>query len=122
MIGMQGAEGRAVCGRSRRTARPNAGFEHSAIQQDGPMPRLAQAAAAALLLIIPAAADAQDGIGLRGGLAVGANLPNDEFADGAKTGLVFQGWAGVGLGGFGLRGELHYSRSDLDSPLIRRAG
>lgn len=87
------------------------------------MIRLTHAAAAALLAFTPAAlAEAQSGIGLRAGLAAGANLPNEEFSDGAKTGVVFQGWAGLGLGAFGLRGEVHYSRSDLDAPIIRRAG
>lgn len=79
-------------------------------------------ALAATLTCLPLALEAQAGAGLRVGVAAGANLPNEEFADGAKTGLVFQGWAGLGLGALGLRGEIHYSRSDLDAPIIRQVG
>jgi hypothetical protein len=60
------------------------------------------------------------GIGF--GASIGANLPNGEFADGAKTGLVANGFVGVGAGRFGLRGELFWSRSDLDNPFIRKVG
>ena len=60
------------------------------------------------------------GIGF--GASIGANLPNGEFADGAKTGLVANGFVGVGTGRFGLRGELFWSRSDLDNPFIRKLG
>jgi len=60
------------------------------------------------------------GIGF--GASIGANLPNGEFADGAKTGLVANGFVGVGTGRFGLRGELFWSRSDLDNPFIRKVG
>jgi opacity protein-like surface antigen len=86
------------------------------------MHRTLGAAFAAMLVCLPLSAEAQSGMGLRIGLAAGANLPNEEFSDGAKTGVVFQGWAGLGLGSLGLRGELHYSRSDLDAPIIRRVG
>ena len=60
------------------------------------------------------------GIGF--GASIGANVPNGEFADGAKTGLVANGFVGVGTGRFGLRGELFWSRSDLDNAFIRKVG
>jgi len=60
--------------------------------------------------------------GLGFGASMGANVPNGEFADGAKTGLVANVFAGVGTGRFGLRGELFWSRSDLDNAFIRRVG
>lgn len=60
--------------------------------------------------------------GLGFGASVGANVPNGEFADGAKTGLVANGFVGVGTGRFGLRGELFWSRSDLDNAFIRKVG
>jgi len=60
------------------------------------------------------------GIGFGG--SVGANVPNGEFADGAKTGLVANGFVGLGTGRFGLRGELFWSRSDLDNAFIRKVG
>ncbi len=60
------------------------------------------------------------GIGF--GASIGANVPNGDFADGAKTGLVANGFVGVGTGRFGLRGELFWSRSDLDNAFIRKVG
>jgi hypothetical protein len=60
------------------------------------------------------------GIGF--GASVGANVPNGEFADGAQTGLVANGFVGIGTGRFGLRGELFWSRSDLDNAFIRKVG
>jgi hypothetical protein len=60
------------------------------------------------------------GLGL--GASVGANVPNGKFADGAQTGLVVNGFVGVGTGKFGLRGELFWSRSDLDNAFIRKVG
>lgn len=60
--------------------------------------------------------------GLGFGASIGANVPNGEFGDGAKTGLVANGFVGVGTGRFGLRGELFWSRSDLDNAFIRRVG
>lgn len=86
------------------------------------MIRRVLAAAAALLIALPAVSLAQSGPGLGGGLAAGVNLPNEDFADGAKTGMVFQGWLGLGFGGLGLRAEALYSRSDLDAPLIGDIG
>ena len=86
------------------------------------MTRQILVAAAALLIALPATSLAQSGAGLRGGLAAGVNLPNEDFGDGAKTGMVFQGWLGLGLGSIGLRAEALYSRSDLDAPLIGDIG
>jgi hypothetical protein len=61
--------------------------------------------------------------GLGFGGSIGANVPNGgDFGDGAKTGLVANGFVGVGTGRFGLRGELFWSRSDLDNAVIRRVG
>lgn len=60
--------------------------------------------------------------GLGFGASVGANVPNGEFADGAQTGLVANGFVGVGTGRIGLRGELFWSRSDLDNAFIRKVG
>jgi hypothetical protein len=60
------------------------------------------------------------GIGF--GASIGANVPNGDFADGAKTGLVANAFVGVGTGRFGLRGELFWSRSDLDNAFIRKVG
>jgi outer membrane protein with beta-barrel domain len=74
--------------------------------------------AATTIAARPAAAQA----GLSLGGSVGANLPQGNFGDGAATGLVANGFVQLGGGGFGLRGELFWSRSDLDSPVIRRVG
>ncbi len=60
--------------------------------------------------------------GLGFGGSIGANVPNGDFGDGVKTGLVANGFVGVGTGRFGLRGELFWSRSDLDNAVIRRVG
>ena len=60
------------------------------------------------------------GIGFGG--SIGANVPNGDFGSGAKTGLVANGFVGVGTGRFGLRGELFWSRSDLDNAVIRKVG
>jgi hypothetical protein len=56
------------------------------------------------------------------GASIGANVPNGDFADGAKTGLVANGFVGLGTDRFGLRGELFWSRSDLDNAFIREVG
>src|SRR4030095_6324738 len=60
--------------------------------------------------------------GLGFGGSIGANVPNGQFADGAQTGLVANGFVGVGTGRVGLRGELFWSRSDLDNAYIRKVG
>lgn len=78
---------------------------------------------AALMTLATAAsplAAQKAGIGFGG--SIGANVPNGEFGNGAKTGLVATGFAGVGTGRVGLRGELFWSRSDLDNAFIRKVG
>jgi len=60
--------------------------------------------------------------GLGFGGSIGANVPNGDFGNGVKTGLVANGFVGLGTGRFGLRGELFWSRSDLDNAVIRRVG
>lgn len=61
--------------------------------------------------------------GLGFGGSIGANVPNGgDFGSGAKTGLVANGFVGFGTSNFGLRGELFWSRSDLDNAVIRRVG
>src|SRR5215207_9483749 len=83
--------------------------------------RLAMLGAAAMMLAAATPAAAQKtGIGFGG--SIGANVPNGEFADGVKTGLVANGFVGLGTGRFGLRGELLWSRSDLDNAFIRKVG
>ena len=77
------------------------------------------AAAMALALASPAAAQ-KAGLGFGG--SIGANVPNGNLANGAKTGLVANGFIGLGTGRFGLRGELLWSRSDLDNAYIRKVG
>ena len=56
------------------------------------------------------------------GASIGANVPNGDYSNGTKTGLVANGFIGLGTGRFGLRGELFWSRSDLDNAIIRKAG
>lgn len=60
--------------------------------------------------------------GLGFGASIGANVPNGDYSDGTKTGLVANGFVGVGTGRFGLRGELFWSRSDLDNAIVRKVG
>lgn len=79
---------------------------------------VATALAVAPLTVAPLAAQ---GFGF--GASVGANLPNGRYADGAKTGLVATGLVELRpTSSLGVRGELFWSRSDIDSPLIRDAG
>ena len=78
---------------------------------------------AALVAVVAVAAPAsaqKAGIGFGG--SIGATVPNGDFGDGVKTGLVANGFVGLGTGRFGLRGELFWSRSDLDNAVIRRVG
>ena len=82
--------------------------------------RLAVLGAAAMALAASPAVAQKAGIGFGG--SIGANVPNGNFADGAKTGLVANGFVGLGTGRFGLRGELLWSRSDLDNAFIRKVG
>lgn len=80
----------------------------------------AMMSAAIVTLASPASAQ-KAGLGF--GASIGANVPNGgDFGDGAKTGLVANGFVGFGTGRFGLRGELFWSRSDLDNAVIRRVG
>jgi hypothetical protein len=76
----------------------------------------------ALMALAGATPLAAQKAGLGFGASVGANVPNGKFADGAQTGLVVNGFAGIGTGKFGLRGELFWSRSDLDNAFIRKVG
>jgi hypothetical protein len=76
--------------------------------------------AAAMVFAASPAAAQKAGIGFGG--SIGANVPNGEFGDGAKTGLVANGFVGLGTGRFGVRGELFWSRSDLDNAFIRKVG
>jgi hypothetical protein len=79
------------------------------------------AALVVAIATVTAPASAQKaGIGFGG--SIGANVPNGDFGDGVKTGLVANGFVGLGTGRFGLRGELFWSRSDLDNAVIRRVG
>ena len=82
----------------------------------------AAAAVSVALAVLAMPASAQKA-GLGFGGSIGANVPNGgDFGDGAKTGLVANGFVGLGTGRFGLRGELLWSRSDLDNAVIRRVG
>jgi hypothetical protein len=86
--------------------------------------RISKAALGAALAGLAAAGSplAAQKAGLGFGASVGANVPNGKFADGVQTGLVVNGLVGVGMGRFGLRGELFWSRSDLDNAFIRKVG
>ncbi len=84
------------------------------------MRHLTAFATAALLLATAAPLHAQQGRPIAIGLSGGVNLPQDEYSDGAATGAVASGYVGVGLGQrLSLRGELFWSRSDIDAPLVR---
>ena len=75
----------------------------------------------ALVALASPASAQKAGLGFGG--SIGANVPNGgDFGNGAKTGLVVNGFVGLGTGRFGLRGELFWSRSDLDNAVIRRVG
>jgi len=86
--------------------------------------RISGAALGVVLAGLGAAASplAAQKAGLGFGASIGANVPNGKFADGAQTGLVVNGFAGYGMGKFGLRGELFWSRSDLNNAFIRKLG
>lgn len=84
--------------------------------------RLASVGAAVVALASVATPALAQKAGIGFGASVGANVPNGEFGDGAKTGLVANGFVGLGTGRFGLRGELLWSRSDLDNAFIRKVG
>jgi hypothetical protein len=86
------------------------------------------AAAIALALLSPAAGPplaAQGGpsrgVGL--GASVGANVPSGSYGNGVKTGLVVTGFAVLrATEALGVRGELFWSRSDIDNAVIRNVG
>lgn len=64
---------------------------------------------------------AAQGLGL--GASIGTTVPNGSFGDQTKTGLVVNGIIELRLPSIvGLRGELFYSRSDIENPIIRRVG
>ncbi|MGH7719376.1 MAG: outer membrane beta-barrel protein [Gemmatimonadaceae bacterium] len=80
---------------------------------------LATTLAASLIVAVAGPARAQRaGVGF--GASIGANVPSGRFDEGAQTGLVASGFLALRFSGsVALRGELFWSRSDLDSPLIR---
>jgi len=64
---------------------------------------------------------AAQGLGL--GASVGTNVPSGKFGDQTKSGIVVNGIVELRLPALvGLRGELFYSRSDIENPIIRRVG
>jgi len=83
---------------------------------------LAMAVGAGLALVVVGALPAEaQSLGV--GASVGANVPNGKFADNATTGLVLNGMLDLRFNDkIGLRGELFWSRSDLDNALIRKVG
>ncbi len=63
------------------------------------------------------------GPGIGFGASVGANIPEGDYADGAKTGLVATGFLALRMNtNVALRGELFWSRSDLDNAVVRKVG
>lgn len=81
------------------------------------------AAAASLIAASAAPLVAQEGRPIAIGISGGVNLPQEDYGDGAATGLVVSGYAAAGLGErLSLRGELFWSRSDIDAPLVRQVG
>jgi opacity protein-like surface antigen len=57
------------------------------------------------------------------GAALGANVPTADYGDAAKVGLVVNGFLNLRLTtSLGARGELFWSRSDIDNPLIDQVG
>ena len=74
----------------------------------------------AMLAIAGSSAHAQ-GLGL--GASIGTNVPSGKFSDQSKTGLVINGIAELRLPALvGIRGELFWSRSDIENPIIRNVG
>ena len=82
--------------------------------------RIFAAVGVAIMAAASPASAQKAGLGFGG--SIGATVPNGDFGDGVKTGLVANGFVGLGTGRFGLRGELFWSRSDLDNAVIRRVG
>jgi hypothetical protein len=56
------------------------------------------------------------------GASIGANVPNGDYSNGTKTGLVANGFVGLGTGRFGLRGVLFWCRCFLYNAIIRKVG
>lgn len=76
---------------------------------------------AVIALTLGAVPLAAQGLGL--GASVGTNVPSGSFGDQAKTGLVVNGILDIRTSSIvGLRGELFYSRSDIENPIIRHVG
>lgn len=80
----------------------------------------AAALGVAIMVFTSPLAAQKAGVGF--GASVGANVPNGDYSDGAKTGLVANGFVGLGTGRFGVRGELFWSRSDLENAIVRKVG
>jgi hypothetical protein len=75
----------------------------------------------ACLLATPAIAQRSNVLGF--GASMGANLPNGDYGDAAKVGVVANGFLDLRFADhFGLRGSLLWSRSDIDNPIIRSRG
>jgi hypothetical protein len=75
---------------------------------------------AAACAVVGSSAQAQ-GLGL--GASVGTNVPSGKFSDQSKTGLVVNGIVELRLPAMvGLRGELFWSRSDIENAIIRNVG
>lgn len=74
----------------------------------------------AVTLTTPAHAQ---GPGIGFGASIGANVPEGDYSDGAKTGLVATGFLALRMNSnVALRGELFWSRSDLDNAIIHKVG
>lgn len=83
--------------------------------------------AAAAVAMLASAAGARPAVaqlpGISLGASIGANVPRGRFDASTKTGLVANGMATLRLShALGIRAEALWSRSDLDSPLIRQIG
>src|SRR5215207_1320823 len=75
----------------------------------------------ALVALAPVRAAAQSGVAFGG--SIGANVPVEDYGDATKFGLVLNGFAELRPAQvLALRGELFWSRSDIENPLVRDAG
>lgn len=73
---------------------------------------------AATIAALPLGAQQRPGLGF--GASLGANLPTGDFDAAAKPGIVATGFLELRLPATAsVRGELFYSRSNIDNPLIR---
>jgi hypothetical protein len=83
--------------------------------------RLVLSAGAVALLAAPMQAQHKPGLSLGG--SIGANVPNGKFSSETSTGMTANGFLTLQFtDNLGLRGELFWSRSDLDNPIIRQVG